>query len=98
MPYPVEQNEKFAAYAHPERLVSTEWLAAAIDGGALDGGKLVVVESDEDVLLYETGHIPARSRSTGTRTSTTKSPATTSTAQPLPPSPRPRESPATAPW
>ena len=58
MSYPVEQNEKFAAYAHPERLVSTEWLAAAIDAGALDGGKLVVVESDEDVLLYETGHIP----------------------------------------
>jgi thiosulfate/3-mercaptopyruvate sulfurtransferase len=58
MPYPVEQNEKFAAYAHPERLVSTGWLAAAIDGGALDGGNLVVVESDEDVLLYETGHIP----------------------------------------
>jgi thiosulfate/3-mercaptopyruvate sulfurtransferase len=58
MPYPVEQNEKFAAYAHPERLVSTEWLAAAIEAGALDGGTLVVVESDEDVLLYETGHIP----------------------------------------
>ncbi|AOT04214.1 sulfurtransferase [Arthrobacter sp. U41] len=58
MPYPVEQNEKFAAYAHPERLVSTEWLAAAIDSGALQDGKLVVVESDEDVLLYEVGHIP----------------------------------------
>ena len=58
MPYPVEQNEKFAAYAHPERLVSTEWLAAAIDSGALNDGKLVVVESDEDVLLYEIGHIP----------------------------------------
>ncbi|HSL35220.1 MAG TPA: sulfurtransferase, partial [Arthrobacter sp.] len=58
MPYPVEQNEKFAAYAHPERLVSTEWLAAAIDSGALADGKLVVVESDEDVLLYEMGHIP----------------------------------------
>ncbi|AXJ10831.1 sulfurtransferase [Arthrobacter sp. PM3] len=58
MSYPVEQNEKFAAYAHPERLVSTEWLAAAVEAGALDGGKLVVVESDEDVLLYETGHIP----------------------------------------
>jgi len=58
MPYPVEQNDKFASYAHPERLVSTEWLATAIEGGALDGGKLVVVESDEDVLLYETGHIP----------------------------------------
>ncbi|QCB98080.1 sulfurtransferase [Arthrobacter sp. PAMC25564] len=58
MPYPVEQNEKYAAYAHPERLVSTEWLAEAIEAGALDGGKLVVLESDEDVLLYETGHIP----------------------------------------
>jgi thiosulfate/3-mercaptopyruvate sulfurtransferase len=58
MSYPVEQNEKFAAYAHPERLVSTEWLATALEGGALDDGKLVVVESDEDVLLYETGHIP----------------------------------------
>jgi thiosulfate/3-mercaptopyruvate sulfurtransferase len=58
MSYPVEQNEKFAAYAHPERLVSTEWLAAEIDAGALNDGKLVVVESDEDVLLYETGHIP----------------------------------------
>ncbi|MCB5275151.1 putative thiosulfate sulfurtransferase SseA [Arthrobacter sp. SO5] len=58
MPYPVEQNAKFAAYAHPERLVSTEWLAAAIEAGDLDGGKLVVLESDEDVLLYETGHIP----------------------------------------
>ncbi|MCB5292855.1 sulfurtransferase [Arthrobacter sp. SO3] len=58
MPYPVEQNEKFAPYAHPERLVSTEWLAAAIDSGALQDGKLVLVESDEDVLLYEVGHIP----------------------------------------
>ena len=38
--------------------MSTEWLAAAIEAGALDDGKLVVVESDEDVLLYETGHIP----------------------------------------
>ncbi len=58
MSYPVEQNEKFAAYAHPDRLVSTEWLATAIEDGALDGGNLVLVESDEDVLLYETGHIP----------------------------------------
>jgi len=58
MSYPVEENEKFAAYAHPDRLVSTEWLATAIEEGALDGGNLVVVESDEDVLVYETGHIP----------------------------------------
>jgi thiosulfate/3-mercaptopyruvate sulfurtransferase len=58
MPYPVEQNDKFAAYAHPGRLVSTEWLATVIEEGALEGGQLVVLESDEDVLLYETGHIP----------------------------------------
>jgi thiosulfate/3-mercaptopyruvate sulfurtransferase len=58
MPYPVEQNEKFAAYAHPERLVSTEWLATVIEDGALEGGNLVLLESDEDVLVYETGHIP----------------------------------------
>ncbi|BDZ63115.1 sulfurtransferase [Agromyces mangrovi Wang et al. 2018] len=45
--------EKFRAYAHPERLVSADWLVEHLD----DPG-LVVVESDEDVLLYETGHIP----------------------------------------
>ncbi len=44
---------KFAEYAHPERLVSTEWLAERLGQPGL-----VVVESDEDVLLYETGHIP----------------------------------------
>ena len=45
--------EKFQAYAHPERLVSTAWLEAHLGTPGL-----VVVESDEDVLLYETGHIP----------------------------------------
>jgi thiosulfate/3-mercaptopyruvate sulfurtransferase len=40
-------------YAHPERLVSTAWVADHLG----DQG-LVVVESDEDVLLYETGHVP----------------------------------------
>jgi len=44
---------KLAEYAHPERLVTTEWLAAHLGEPGL-----VVVESDEDVLLYETGHIP----------------------------------------
>jgi thiosulfate/3-mercaptopyruvate sulfurtransferase len=44
---------KFAGYAHPERLVSTQWLAER-----LDEPQVVVVESDEDVLLYEVGHIP----------------------------------------
>jgi len=49
----IDPSEKFAAYAHPERLVSTEWLAEHLGEPGL-----VVVESDEDVLLYETGHIP----------------------------------------
>ena len=49
----VENNEEFAQYAHPERLVSTQWVAEHRD----DPG-VVVVESDEDVLLYETGHVP----------------------------------------
>ena len=40
-------------YAHPEKLVTTQWLA-----DHLGTDDLVVVESDEDVLLYETGHIP----------------------------------------
>ena len=40
-------------YAHPEALVSTEWLAAH-----LDDAKVRVLESDEDVLLYDMGHIP----------------------------------------
>lgn len=53
----IDSNPKFAQYAHPERLVSTEWLAQELKDGALNGGKLVLVESDEDVLLYETGHI-----------------------------------------
>ncbi len=40
-------------YAHPEALVSTAWLAAH-----LGDDNLRIVESDEDVLLYDTGHIP----------------------------------------
>jgi thiosulfate/3-mercaptopyruvate sulfurtransferase len=40
-------------YAHPDVLVSTEWVAAH-----LDDPNVRIVESDEDVLLYETGHIP----------------------------------------
>ncbi len=40
-------------YANPAALVSTEWVAAH-----LADPKVRLVESDEDVLLYETGHIP----------------------------------------
>ncbi|GAA3238411.1 sulfurtransferase [Dactylosporangium siamense] len=38
------------------KLVTTEWLAKRLESGDTQG--LVVVESDEDVLLYGTGHIP----------------------------------------
>ena len=51
-----DDNAKFTSYAHPERLVSTDWLAQHL--GEAPGKSLVVVESDEDVLLYNTGHIP----------------------------------------
>ena len=42
------------------KLVTTEWLAKRLETGDSEGGtgRLVVVESDEDVLLYGTGHIP----------------------------------------
>src|SRR5687767_2129405 len=40
-------------YAHPEMLVSTDWLAAH-----LDDPNIRIIESDEDVLLYDMGHIP----------------------------------------
>ncbi|HEU5210666.1 MAG TPA: sulfurtransferase [Longimicrobiales bacterium] len=40
-------------YARPEVLVSTDWVAAH-----LDDPKVRLMESNEDVLLYEIGHIP----------------------------------------
>jgi len=49
----VDSNPRFSDFAHPERLVSGEWLEPRLGTPGL-----VVVESDEDVLLYETGHIP----------------------------------------
>lgn len=53
MSLPVENNPQYANYAHPERLVSTNWLAEN-----LGAANLVVLESNEDILLYSTGHIP----------------------------------------
>jgi len=40
-------------YSNPEALVSTDWVA-----DHLDDPNVRIVESDEDVLLYDTGHIP----------------------------------------
>ena len=53
MSLPTDPSQKLSVYAHPERLVTTEWLASHL---GTEG--LVVLESDEDVLLYDTGHIP----------------------------------------
>lgn len=46
-------SPKFAEYSEPGRLVTGAWLEEHLGTPGL-----VVVESDEDVLLYETGHIP----------------------------------------
>jgi thiosulfate/3-mercaptopyruvate sulfurtransferase len=51
----------FAEYAHPEKLVTTDWLAEQIEAGRVGTGEpdaIALLESDEDVLLYDTGHIP----------------------------------------
>jgi thiosulfate/3-mercaptopyruvate sulfurtransferase len=51
----------FAEYAHPEKLVTTDWLAEQIEAGRVGTGapdSVALLESDEDVLLYDTGHIP----------------------------------------
>jgi thiosulfate/3-mercaptopyruvate sulfurtransferase len=53
------EDTKISAYAHPERLVTTEWLAEQVAAGGIGGPDgIVLLESDEDVLLYDTGHIP----------------------------------------
>jgi thiosulfate/3-mercaptopyruvate sulfurtransferase len=40
-------------YVHPEVLVTTNWLAEHVNDQ-----NIRIIESDEDVLLYDTGHIP----------------------------------------
>jgi len=53
MPVENDPSPELAEYAHPEKLVTADWLAAR-----LDDPNVVIVESDEDVLLYDTDHIP----------------------------------------
>jgi thiosulfate/3-mercaptopyruvate sulfurtransferase len=40
-------------YAHPEVLVSTEWVASHLNDSSIR-----IIESNEDILLYDTGHLP----------------------------------------
>lgn len=53
VPVPTDPNPGFADFAHPERLVTTQWLS-----GNIGTPGLKIIESDEDVLLYDIGHIP----------------------------------------
>jgi thiosulfate/3-mercaptopyruvate sulfurtransferase len=46
---PIEER----GYAHPEALVSTAWVAEHLEDPSVR-----IVESDEDVLLYDVGHVP----------------------------------------
>lgn len=52
-PIPSDTAIAEKGYARPEALIGTAWLAEHLDDPAIR-----VVESDEDILLYDTGHIP----------------------------------------
>src|SRR5437773_6078447 len=49
----IQKENPMAEYAHPEVLVSTAWVAEHRTDPTVR-----IVESDEDILLYEVGHIP----------------------------------------
>ena len=46
-------NIEDRGYAHPEVLVSTDWVAAHLNDPSIR-----IVESNEDTLLYASGHVP----------------------------------------
>src|SRR5689334_23429791 len=49
----VDKNIAAKGYAHPEVLVSTQWVADHQNDPSIR-----IVESNEDILLYEQGHVP----------------------------------------
>lgn len=49
----LEQPIDSRGYVHPDKLVSTDWLA-----DHLNDPQVIIVESNEDSLLYPSGHIP----------------------------------------
>ena len=53
MALPADPNPALQQYAHPERLVTGDWLSEHLGSPGL-----AIVESDEDVLLYDIGHVP----------------------------------------
>lgn len=57
MAAPFDPFPPFQDYAHPERIVSASWLSARLGSPGLK-----VVESNEDSLLYDIGHLPGAVR------------------------------------
>lgn len=57
MAAPFDPFPPFQEYAHPERLVSASWLSARLGSPGLK-----VVESNEDSILYDIGHLPGAVR------------------------------------
>ncbi|MEU4321876.1 sulfurtransferase [Nocardia fluminea] len=53
MPVAPDPHPAFGSYAVPHRLVTTEWLSANIGVGGLR-----IIESNDDILLYDIGHVP----------------------------------------
>ena len=53
----LDTSSKIQGYAHPEAIVSTNWVAEHINDP-----NLRLVESNEDILLYDTGHIPSATK------------------------------------
>jgi thiosulfate/3-mercaptopyruvate sulfurtransferase len=53
VPIAADPSPELQQYAHPERLVTTQWLEDNIGTPGL-----VVLESNEDILLYDVGHVP----------------------------------------
>src|SRR6516165_4634020 len=47
------QTMSTSNYVHPEALVNTDWIVQH-----LNDPKVRIIESNEDVSLYDTGHIP----------------------------------------
>ncbi|MFX0580344.1 sulfurtransferase [Nocardia nepalensis] len=57
MPVAPDPHPAFGSYAHPHRLVTTEWLSANIGTPGLK-----IIESNEDILLYDIGHVPGATK------------------------------------
>ncbi|MCC3326760.1 sulfurtransferase [Nocardia abscessus] len=57
MPVAPDPHPSLGSYAHPHRLVTTEWLSANIGARGLK-----IIEANEDTLLYDIGHVPGATK------------------------------------